>query len=70
MVDGNNGKLNGSKFLIKDANQCNTKGGNGGQEEKMVGRSVYDDRFDGGCDVSIRKYNEYKALIKSSNGAN
>ena len=55
MVDENNGKLNGNKLLIGDANQCKINGGNRGQEHKMVGSSVYGFRFDGNYSESTGK---------------
>lgn len=64
MVDENDGKLNGNKLLIGNANQCKINGGNWGQEHKMVGSSVYGFRFDRNYSESTgkRKKNSHEEV--------
>lgn len=50
MVDGNDGKLNGRKFLISDFNHCHNSDSNGDQE--YVFNSAV---FDGDYDKSVGK---------------
>ena len=43
MVDGNDGKLNGSKFLISDFNHCYNSDSNGDQEYVFNGADLDSD---------------------------
>lgn len=68
MVYGNDGKLDGDKFLISDVNHCNINDSNGDQE--LVGSIDYGDILDSDHDKSIEKLNENKTLQKTINGVN